>query len=76
MTREHAATFRAAPGSAALRPQARTSVAGLSLAGNWTDTGWPATLESAVMSGHRAARLALEQFGSARVGGIRAAVRP
>ncbi|HEV3319714.1 MAG TPA: hydroxysqualene dehydroxylase HpnE [Solirubrobacteraceae bacterium] len=59
VTREHAATFRAAPGVAALRPGARTDVPGLVLAGAWTDTGWPATLESAVLSGHAAARVAL-----------------
>jgi hydroxysqualene dehydroxylase len=59
VSREHAATFRAAPGSQALRPAARTSVPGLVLAGAWTDTGWPATLEGAVLSGHAAAREAL-----------------
>ena len=58
-TREHAATFRAVPGTAALRPGAHTSVPGLVLAGSWTDTGWPATLEGAVMSGHAAAAEAL-----------------
>jgi hydroxysqualene dehydroxylase len=57
VTREHAATFRAAPGVAALRPSQRTSLPGLAIAGTWTDTGWPATLESAVMSGHEAARV-------------------
>jgi squalene-associated FAD-dependent desaturase len=62
-TREHAATFRAAPGTAALRPPARTSVPGLVLAGTWTATGWPATLESAVLSGHAAAAQALQQLG-------------
>jgi hydroxysqualene dehydroxylase len=62
-TREHAATFRAAPGVAALRPSAATSVPGLVLAGNWTDTGWPATLEGAVLSGHTAARQALQELG-------------
>ena len=62
-TREHAATFRAAPGVAALRPRADTSVRGLVLAGNWTDTGWPATLEGAVLSGHTAARRALQELG-------------
>ena len=56
VTREHAATFLAAPGSAALRPPARTAVPGLALAGAWTRTGWPATLEGAVLSGRRAAR--------------------
>jgi squalene-associated FAD-dependent desaturase len=58
-TREHAATFRAVPGTAALRPGPRTSVPGLVLAGSWTDTGWPATLEGAVISGHAAASEAL-----------------
>ncbi len=59
VTREHSATFRAAPGVGALRPGARTSVAGLVLAGAFTDTGWPATLEGAVLSGHTAASEAL-----------------
>ncbi|HEY1833595.1 MAG TPA: hydroxysqualene dehydroxylase HpnE [Solirubrobacteraceae bacterium] len=59
-TREHAATFRSSPGVGALRAQPRTSVDGLALAGTWTATGWPATLEGAVMSGHAAARVALE----------------
>jgi squalene-associated FAD-dependent desaturase len=58
-TREHAATFRAVPGTAALRPGPDTGIAGLALAGSWTATGWPATLESAVLSGHAAARTAL-----------------
>jgi squalene-associated FAD-dependent desaturase len=58
-TREHAATFRAAPGANALRPGPETQIAGLVLAGAWTATGWPATLEGAVLSGHSAARAAL-----------------
>jgi squalene-associated FAD-dependent desaturase len=58
-TREHAATFRSAPGVQALRPGPRTSIPGLVLAGAWTDTGWPATLEGAVLSGHAAAEAAL-----------------
>jgi uncharacterized protein with NAD-binding domain and iron-sulfur cluster len=59
VTREHAATFRAQPGVGALRPGSRTSLPGLVLAGAWTDTGWPATLEGAVLSGHAAARCVL-----------------
>jgi squalene-associated FAD-dependent desaturase len=59
VTREHAATFRAVPGARAHRPGPRTAVPGLVLAGSWTDTGWPATLESAVRSGHAAAHEAL-----------------
>jgi hydroxysqualene dehydroxylase len=56
VTREHAATFRAVPGVASLRPPARTETPGLVLAGTWTNTGWPATLEGAVCSGHAAAK--------------------
>ena len=59
VTREHAATFRAVPGTAALRPPAATAVEGFALAGAWTATGWPATLEGAVRSGHAAAAVAL-----------------
>jgi hydroxysqualene dehydroxylase len=63
VTREHAATFKASPGVAALRPSARTELEGLSLAGAWTNTGWPATLEGAVLSGHEAASVALHSLG-------------
>jgi len=63
VTREHAATFRATPGSASLRPSADSGIPGLLLAGTWTATGWPATLESAVLSGHRAAAGALRAIG-------------
>ena len=59
VTREHAATFRAAPGARASRPRPRTEVPGLVLAGAWTDTGWPATMEGAVRSGQTAAVEAL-----------------
>ncbi len=66
VTREHAATFRAAPGARGLRPGARTSSRGLALAGAWTDTGWPATMEGAVRSGHAAAEVALSAMGTER----------
>jgi squalene-associated FAD-dependent desaturase len=62
-TREHAATFRAEPGVARLRPGPATRVPGVVLAGAWTDTGWPATLEGAVLSGHAAAATALAGLG-------------
>jgi squalene-associated FAD-dependent desaturase len=55
VTREHAATFRASPGARALRPAPLTDLPGLVLAGAWTDTGWPATMEGAVRSGRAAA---------------------
>ena len=66
VTRERAATFRGAPGTAALRPGSRTSIPGLFLAGAWCDTGWPATMEGAVQSGHSAARALLDEGGHAR----------
>ena len=55
VTRERRATFRQAPGTAALRPKAATQQPGLVLAGAWTDTGWPDTMEGAVRSGLAAA---------------------
>ena len=55
VTKERAATFRAVPGSAAHRPDTRTRIDGLYLAGAWTATGWPATMEGAVRSGQAAA---------------------
>ncbi|MFY9932828.1 MAG: hydroxysqualene dehydroxylase HpnE [Streptosporangiaceae bacterium] len=55
VTRERRATFRQTPGTAALRPPARTQLPGLVLAGAWTDTGWPDTMEGAVRSGLTAA---------------------
>jgi squalene-associated FAD-dependent desaturase len=64
VVREHAATFRAEPGSGRRRPGARTRLPGLFLAGAWTDTGWPATMEGAVRSGHTAAREALSTLGN------------
>jgi len=54
--REPNATFSLAPGQPA-RPGPATAVPGLFLAGDWIDTGLPATIESAVRSGHRAAAL-------------------
>jgi hydroxysqualene dehydroxylase len=55
VTRERHATFRPAPGTAALRPPAVTAARGLFLAGAYTATGWPATMEGAVRSGQAAA---------------------
>lgn len=63
VTRERTATFDAAPGTAALRPGPATRVPGLLLAGSWTATGWPATMEGAVRSGHAAADAALAAAG-------------
>ena len=49
------ATFRCTPGSGALRPSTVTPIKNLFLAGDWTDTGWPSTMEGAVRSGAAAA---------------------
>jgi squalene-associated FAD-dependent desaturase len=59
VTHEPRATFRAAPGTRKLRPGTRTGLDGIYLAGAWTDTGWPATMEGAVRSGVAAARAAV-----------------
>jgi squalene-associated FAD-dependent desaturase len=67
VSREHAATFKATPGVDALRASTRTRVPGLFLAGAWTRTGWPATLEGAVRSGHAAAQAALEGVAAVAV---------
>jgi hydroxysqualene dehydroxylase len=61
-TREPRATFRAVPGARSLRPGERTPVPGVYLAGSWTNTGWPATMEGAVRSGVVAARAALSDL--------------
>lgn len=54
--KEKRATFDQSPENAARRPKTRTRLANLFLAGDWTDTGLPATLEGAARSGKRAAR--------------------
>ncbi len=59
VTREHAATFLAVPGVRALRPAAATALPGFAMAGAWTATDWPATLEGAARSGHAAAAVVL-----------------
>ena len=64
VVRERKATFSLAHGEPA-RPPTRTLVSGLFLAGDWTDTGLPATIESAVVSGHAAARAALAHLSGA-----------
>ncbi|MER7111793.1 hydroxysqualene dehydroxylase HpnE [Streptomyces sp. NPDC000229] len=67
VTRERTATFAPAPGVGRLRPGARTNAPGLHLAGAWTATGWPATMEGAVRSGFTAAGAALSALGRPHV---------
>ncbi len=55
VTKEVRATFAVPPGLESHRPGARTAWPGFFLAGDWTDTGWPATMEGAARSGFLAA---------------------
>lgn len=59
VVKEARATFSASPGQAARRPGPRTPLERVALAGAWTATGWPATMEGAIRSGIRAAREAM-----------------
>ena len=60
---EHAATFSAVPGVDRFRPPQASPVANLAVAGDWTATGWPATMEGAVRSGYLAAEAVLARNG-------------
>jgi zeta-carotene desaturase len=60
VVKEIRATFSAAPGLETRRPSARTSIENLFLAGDWTRSGWPATMEGAVRSGYLAAEAAVD----------------
>jgi len=63
IVKEKRATFAATPAQQELRPGARTQWRNLFLAGDWTDTGLPATIEGALRSGESAAALALARRG-------------
>jgi squalene-associated FAD-dependent desaturase len=62
--KEAAATFSPEPGVDRWRPKQATSIPGLFLAGDWTQTGWPATMEGAVRSGYLAAEALLRAHGT------------
>ncbi len=59
---EHNAVFSVMPGAERLRPPQQTPIRNLQLAGDWTRTGWPATMEGAVRSGYLAAENVLAQL--------------
>jgi squalene-associated FAD-dependent desaturase len=61
IVKEKRATFAATPAQAKKRPKADTRWKNLILAGDWTDTGLPATIEGAIRSGHKAAELAFSR---------------
>ncbi len=64
--KEAAATFSPQPGVDRWRPKQETKIGGMFLAGDWTDTGWPATMEGAVRSGYMAAEAVMRRAGSPR----------
>jgi zeta-carotene desaturase len=64
--KEAAATFSPEPGVHRWRPPQQTAISGLFLAGDWTQTGWPATMEGAVRSGYLAAEALLCADGTPR----------
>jgi zeta-carotene desaturase len=66
VVKEIRATFSATPGLETARPAAKTSVSNLFLAGDWTRTGWPSTMEGAVRSGYLAAEAVVAASGSAQ----------
>jgi squalene-associated FAD-dependent desaturase len=63
VVKETSATFSPAPGSDQWRPAQKSPVTGLFLAGDWTSTGWPSTMEGAVRSGYLAAEAILSDMG-------------
>src|SRR5450432_2451297 len=63
VVKEQRATFSAAPETDALRPAAESGPCNLILAGDWTRTGWPATMEGAVRSGYLAAEAVTRRAG-------------
>ena len=62
VVKQRQATFRCLPGTNDLRPASPTPYSNLFLAGEWTNTGWPSTMESAARSGYNAAQAVLTRF--------------
>jgi zeta-carotene desaturase len=63
VVKEQRATFSAAPKTESLRPGCATAVPNLFMAGDWTRTGWPATMEGAVRGGYLAAEAVARAAG-------------
>ena len=66
VVKEMSATFSPAPGSDRWRPAQKSPLSGLFLAGDWTSTGWPSTMEGAVRSGYLATEAILSDAGTPR----------
>jgi uncharacterized protein with NAD-binding domain and iron-sulfur cluster len=64
VVKEQRATFSAAPETESLRPTPQSALPNVFLAGDWTRTGWPATMEGAVRSGYLAAEAVAQRAGT------------
>ena len=64
VVKEVRATFSAEPGLEAKRPVAVTNIPNLFLAGDWTRSGWPSTMEGSVRSGYKAAEAVAQADGT------------
>ena len=65
VVKQRNATFRCTPGAQRFRPGPVTASPNLFLAGEWTDTGWPSTMEGAIISGYNAAVAVMSRFAAA-----------
>jgi squalene-associated FAD-dependent desaturase len=65
VVKQRNATFRCTPGSQRMRPGPATASPNLFLAGEWTDTGWPSTMEGAIISGYNAAAAVMSSLCNA-----------
>ena len=65
VVKQRNATFRCTPGAQRFRPGPVTASPNLFLAGEWTDTGWPSTMEGAIISGYNAAAAVMSSLGAA-----------
>ena len=76
VVKQRNSTFRCTPGAQRFRPGPLTASPNLFLAGEWTDTGWPSTMEGAIISGYNAAAAVMSRFGAATTTGEAESVRP
>lgn len=60
-------TISVGVGTAKYRLPQRTSIAGFALAGDWTETGWPGTMEGACVSADRAVKVILDDIAAGRI---------
>ena len=76
VVKQRNATFRCTPGTQRFRPGAVTASPNLFLAGEWTDTGWPSTMEGAIISGYNAAAAVMSSLDAATSTREAESVRP